>query len=99
MALQRIAEILFMEQLGEIGQRGVRIYDLRFTIADLRLKRKFSRISRFGIRVHSCNPCQTSASWRFKSRLAENTPSPAGGENTPWREVIAGPTVQICQLS
>ena len=24
---------------------------------------------------------------------------PAGGENTPWREVIAGPTVQICQLS
>ena len=79
MAARAIAEITFMEQLGEMGQRGVRIYDLR-------LKRKFSRISRFEIRPafrDSCNPCQTSASWRFKSRLAENTPSPAGGLNTP----------------
>ncbi len=42
-----------MEQLGEIGQRGVRIYDLR-------LKRKFScisRISRFGIRPALRDSC------------------------------------------
>jgi hypothetical protein len=64
----------FPEVVGKLLAAGVKYYhvdwrdwpagrqDLRFTIADLRLKRKFSRISRFEIRVHSCNPCQTSAS-------------------------------------
>jgi hypothetical protein len=34
MASEPIAEVLFMQELGEIGQRGVRIYDLRLPIYD-----------------------------------------------------------------
>ena len=44
-------------------------------------------------------PSFTTARQGVEGWLAKNTPSPAGGENTPWREVIAGRTVQICQLS
>src|ERR1035437_10390150 len=78
-ASQPIAEITFMEQLGEIGHVMVDPPSPGFQLH---------------LGFAGQDGGQGVEGW-----LAENTPSPADGENTPWREVIAGRTVQICHLS